>query len=137
MAQTAIANSTIAGVSSYPVIAAGLTAVLAIAGIVIPPFAIGALVVTQATDISVASAILSYVVVHYTPDSIAQNIVALAKFAPKVLAMIPKTYSAPSDFPNPPPATLIASNIHPASAAAIAVIQAHAVNPDFPEPVKS
>lgn len=136
MGQVAVANSTIAGAASYPVFAAAITAVLAIAGVAIPPFAIGALVVTQTMDVSLAATVLSYVVIHFVPDSVAQNIVALAKFAPKVLAMIPKTYSAPTDFPNPSPA-LVNSNLHPSSAAAIAVIQAHVANPDFTEPVKS
>lgn len=124
MAQTAIANSTIAGVVSYPVVAAALTAILAIAGVVIPPVSIGALVLTQAMDISIASTILSFVVTHYVPDSIQQNIAALAKFAPKVLAMIPKTYSKPSDFSAAPPEVLTPSNLNNA-ALAVAVIDAH------------
>lgn len=125
MAQTAVANSTIAGVLSYPAIAAALAAILAIAGITIPQFTIGALVITQAMDISVASAILSYVVNHYTSDSVQQQIASLAALAPKLLAVIPRTYSAPSDFPNAPKAAAVATDINKA-AAAIAVIEAHA-----------
>lgn len=131
MAQTAIANSTIAGAASYPIFATALTAVLAIAGVVIPPVSIGALVVTQTMDISIVSTILSYVVVHYVPDSIAQNIVALAKFAPKVLAALPKTYAKATDFPDPPPQSVATSNINKSTAAdAVAVIQANTAFPN-------
>ncbi len=129
MAQTAIANSTIAGAASYPVFAAAITAILAIAGVIIPSFSIGALIVTQTMDVSVVATVLSYVVIHYTPDSIAQNIVALAKFAPKVLAMMPRTYSASRDYPNAPTDVPIQSNIHLNAAAAMAVIKAHV---DYP-----
>lgn len=138
MAQTAVANSTIAGAVSYPVVAGLLTAVLAIAGVAIPPFSIGELVMTQAMDVSVASTILSYVIVHYTPDSVQQNIAALAKLAPKVLALVSvKTYSTPNDFPNPPPA-ITPSNLQNAAAAAVAVIQATTTGTtDFPAQAKS
>ena len=120
MSQTAVANSTIAGAASYPLIAGALTAILAILGVVIPPFSIGALVVTQAMDISILSTVLSYVVVHYVPDSVGQHILALAKLAPEMQAMIPRTYHQPSDFPCAPP-NPTPSNL---SNAAISVIQA-------------
>src|SRR4051812_17259156 len=102
MAQTVIANSTIAGAASYPLIMTALTAVVAMIGITIPPLEIGALVLTQEVDISIVAAILSYVVSHYTNDSIQQQIANIAKMAPKVLGMMPKTYSQPEDFPNAP-----------------------------------
>lgn len=123
MAQTAIANSTLAGAVSYPVVAGALTAILAIAGVVIPPFYIGALVMTQAMDISIASTVLSFVVTHYFPDSYQQKVAALAALAPKVLAMIPQSKHEETDFPEAPPQVLTPSNISNA-AAAIAVIQA-------------
>jgi hypothetical protein len=85
---------------------------------------LGGMVLTQAMDVNIAATILSYAVVHFCPDSIGQNIVALAKFAAKIPAMIPKTYSAPTDFPNAPLQNPSPSNINHAQAA-IAVINAH------------
>lgn len=136
MAQTVMANSTKAGIVSYPMIAAALGAVLTILGITIPSLAIAipltavTLTLTQATDVSIAAGLLSYVVVHFTPDSVQQQIANLAALAPKLLALIPKTYSAPTDFPNSPPQAT-PSNIKNA-ALAIAVIQDHIEKSNFP-----
>ena len=121
MAQTTVANSTIAGFVTGPVVAAALTAILTIVGVTIPPIGIGGLVLTQTMDVGIVSYIISYLATHYAPDSVQQQIASLAKLAVELPI---QTSHKETDFPNPPPQILTPSNLTN-SAAAIAVIQAH------------
>lgn len=118
------------GAASVLIYALGAT--LVAAGVIAPAITLPVIGITLSTItlFSTAAIPIGHLVTAIVPDSVNQQIAALAANLPKYQAMIPDVESGPSAYPDAPPATQTPSNIKNA-AAALTVIQAH-IGAGFP-----